>query len=82
MKKTGRETVILTISIVLAVMLVGGCEEGDVSNAKKSKLIAYENRQLKEQLAQREKKIEEQLAQRGKKTEEQSRLQDESQQHP
>jgi len=41
-------------------MLIAGCEEQNLSTAKESKLIAYENRQLKEQLAQQEKKIEEQ----------------------
>jgi len=41
-------------------MLIAGCERQSLSTAKESKLIAYENRQLKEQLAQQEKKIEEQ----------------------
>jgi outer membrane murein-binding lipoprotein Lpp len=60
MERTVRKEFILAVGICLIAMLIAGCEEQNLSTAKESKLIAYENRQLKEQLAQREKKIEEQ----------------------
>lgn len=60
MKKAVRKEFALAVGICLIAVLIAGCEEQNLSTAKESKLIAYENRQLKEQLAQREKKIEEQ----------------------
>ena len=60
MERTVRKEFILAVGICLIAMLIAGCEEQNLSTAKESKLIAYENRQLKEQLAQQEKKIEEQ----------------------
>jgi len=60
MKKAVRKDFILAVGICLIAVLIAGCEEQNLSTAKESKLIAYENRQLKEQLAQQEKKIEEQ----------------------
>lgn len=60
MKKAVRKEFILAVGICLIAVLIAGCEEQNLSTAKESKLIAYENRQLKEQLAQQEKKIEEQ----------------------
>ncbi len=80
MKKAVRKEFALAVGICLIAVLIAGCEEQNLSTAKESKLIAYENRQLKEQLAQQEKRIEEQLAQREKKIEEQSRLLEECQQ--
>lgn len=60
MGRTVRKEFVLAVGSCLIVMLIAGCEEQNPSTAKESKLIAYENRQLKEQLAQQEKKIEEQ----------------------
>jgi len=60
MKKAVRKEFALAVGSCLIAMLIAGCEEQNLSTAKESKLIAYENRQLKEQLAQQEKKIEEQ----------------------
>ena len=60
MKKAVRKEFALAVGICLIAVLIAGCEEQNLSTAKESKLIAYENRQLKEQLAQQEKKIEEQ----------------------
>lgn len=60
MERTVRKEFILAVGICLIAVLIAGCEEQNLSTAKESKLIAYENRQLKEQLAQQEKKIEEQ----------------------
>ena len=60
MERTVRKEFILAVGICLIAVLIAGCEEQNLSTAKESKLIAYENRQLKEQLAQQEKKVEEQ----------------------
>jgi len=60
MKRMVHKGFILTVGGCLIAMLIAGCEEQNLSTARRDKLIAYENRQLKEQLAQREKKIEEQ----------------------
>ena len=60
MERTVRKEFILAVGICLIAVLIAGCEEQNLSTAKESKLIAYENRQLKEPLAQQEKKIEEQ----------------------
>jgi outer membrane murein-binding lipoprotein Lpp len=83
MKKTVRKEFVLAVGICLIAVLIAGCEEQNLSTTRRDKLIAYENKQLKEQLAQREKEIEEQLeqlAQQEKKVEEQSRLLEECQQ--
>ena len=83
MERTVRKEFVLAVGSCLIAMLIAGCEEQNLSTARRDKLIAYENKQLKEQLAQREKKIEEQLeqlAQQEKKVEEQSRLLEECQQ--
>jgi outer membrane murein-binding lipoprotein Lpp len=66
-----RQEVILAVGSCLIAVLIAGCEEQNLSTVKKSRLIAYENRQLKEQLAQQEKKIEDQLAQQKKEIKEQ-----------
>jgi len=66
-----RKEFILAVGICLIAMLFAGCEEQNLATVKKSKLIAYENRQLKEQRAQQEKKIEEQTARQEKKIQEQ-----------
>ena len=59
MKQTARKTLVLTIGMVAIVMLIAGCEEQQ-SIPKKSRLVATENQQLKEQLQQREQEIEKQ----------------------
>jgi septal ring factor EnvC (AmiA/AmiB activator) len=55
-----RKELVLAIGSCLIAMLFAGCEEQNLSTAKKNKLMAYENKQLEERLAQQEKKIEEQ----------------------
>lgn len=60
MERLVRKEFILAVGSCLIAMLIAGCEEQNLSAVKENKLIAYENRQLKEQLAQQEKKIEEQ----------------------
>ncbi len=60
MKKTVRKEFVLAVGSCLIAMLIAGCEEQNLSTARRDKLIAYENKQLKEQLAQQEKKVEEQ----------------------
>jgi len=80
MERTVRKEFILAVGICLIAVLIAGCEEQNLSTAKESKLIAYENKQLKEQMAQREKEFGEQIAQLEKKIEEQDRLLEECQQ--
>lgn len=80
MKKAVRKEFALAVGICLIAVLIAGCEEQNLSTAKESKLIAYENKQLKEQMAQREKEFGEQIAQLEKKIEEQDRLLEECQQ--
>ncbi len=60
MKKTVRKEFVLVVGSCLIAMLIAGCEEQSLSTARRDKLIAYEYRQLKEQMAQQEKKVEEQ----------------------
>jgi hypothetical protein len=60
MERLVRKEFILAVGICLIAVLIAGCEEQNLSTTRESKLIAYENRQLKKQLAQQEKKIEEQ----------------------
>lgn len=58
MRKSIQTGVFFAIGIVLVVMLAAGCEEQSLTSTRKSKLIANENRQLKEQLVRRDRKIE------------------------
>jgi outer membrane murein-binding lipoprotein Lpp len=74
MKRLVRKEFILAVGSCLIVMLIAGCEEEKPSAVKENKIIAYENRQLKEQMAQREKEFGEQTAQLEKKIEEQNKL--------
>jgi DNA repair exonuclease SbcCD ATPase subunit len=60
MNRIVRKEFVLAVGSCLIAVLIAGCEEQNLSTAKKGKLAVYENRQLKEQLTQREKKIEEQ----------------------
>ncbi len=71
MERMVRKEFVLAVGSCLIAILFAGCEEQNLATVKKSKLIAYENRQLKEQIAQQEKKIEDQRAQQEKKCEEQ-----------
>jgi len=80
MERTVRKEFILAVGICLIAVLIAGCEEQNLSITKKNKLIAYENKQLKEQMAQREKEFGEQMAQLEETIEEQSRLLEEYQQ--
>ena len=57
--RTAQKVIALTISIV-AIMLTTGCEEQDISNVKKHKLIAAENARLKKDLESHAKEIEKQ----------------------
>jgi chromosome segregation ATPase len=74
MERLVRKEFILAVGSCLIAMLIAGCEEEKPSAVKENKLIAYENKQLKEQMAQREKEFGEQTAQLEKKIEEQSKL--------
>ena len=60
MKKPAPKAFILAVGVVFVVMLTAGCEEQNLSGTKRSRLIAAENRQLKEQLKQRDAGIERQ----------------------
>jgi len=80
MKRTVRKELVLAIGICLIAVLIAGCERQSPSNAREDKLAAYENKQLKEQVAQQEKEFGEQTAQLEKKIKEQNRLLRECQQ--
>jgi len=59
MKRPAQKAFVLAVCIV--VMLIAGCEEEEnLSNPKKSRLIAAENMQLKKDLERRDKEIERQ----------------------
>jgi len=58
MKKAVQKISVLAVGVV--IMLIAGCGEQSPSNTRRSRLIAYENRQLKEQLEQLGREIEEQ----------------------
>jgi len=60
MRKSVQKTLVLTMGIVFVIMLLAGCRERGLSDTKKSRLIADENRQLKEQLTRRDREIEKQ----------------------
>lgn len=59
MKKWTRKAVVSAVSIVF-VMLIAGCEEQSLSSAEKSRLIADENIQLKQELKRRDREIKKQ----------------------
>ncbi len=59
MKGPAQRVFVLAVCIVV-IMLIAGCEEGNLSNAKKSGLIADENMQLKKDLEQCNREIEKQ----------------------
>jgi hypothetical protein len=58
MKKAVRKGFVLVVSVVVVVMLIAGCEEQQLPSAKKSRLIAAENMQLKKELERHSKEIE------------------------
>jgi chromosome segregation ATPase len=60
MNRLVRKEFVLALGSCLIAVLIAGCERQNLPTAKENRLIAYENRPLKEQLAQQEKKIEEQ----------------------
>ena len=57
MKKAVRKGFVLVVSVVVVIMLIAGCQEQQLPSAKKSRLIAAENMQLKKELEQRSKDI-------------------------
>lgn len=59
MKRPTQRAFVLAVGIVV-IMLIAGCEEANVSNAKKSRLIADENIRLKKELEQCGREIEKQ----------------------
>ena len=79
MRKSIQTTLVLTIGIVFVIMLLAGCQEQGLSNTKKSRLIANENRQLKQQLARRDREIEKQKELVAKCLEEKKKLESLSQ---
>lgn len=72
MKKAVRKGFVLAVSVV--VMLIAGCEEQELQSAKKSRLIAAENMQLKKELERRSNDIEELKELHGKEIEKQEEL--------
>jgi len=58
--KTQKRTVLFFIVVVIGMGLLCGCEEEGLSGAKKDRLIALENMELKEELKERENEIAEQ----------------------
>ncbi len=60
MRKYVQTTLVLTIGIVFVIMLLAGCQQQGLSDTKKSRLVANENRQLKEQLARSDREIKKQ----------------------
>lgn len=56
MKGLAQKTFVLAVGVV--AMLIAGCEGQELPSAKKSRLIAAENMQLKKELEQRSKEIE------------------------
>ena len=79
MKKLPAKTHLLAVGIVLVIMSTIGCEEQNLSNTKKSRLIATENIQLKEQLTTRDMEIEHQKKLLGKCLQEKTALQQKTQ---
>lgn len=59
MKRWTPKSVVPAVGIVL-VMLIAGCEEQSLSGAEKSRLIADENIQLKQELKRRDREIKKQ----------------------
>lgn len=57
MKRSAQKAIILAVGVVFVIMLIEGCEEQSLSDTKKHRLIAAQNRQLKEQLEQRDAEI-------------------------
>ena len=57
MKKAVRNGFVVAVSVVVIVLIIG-CQEQELPSAKKSRLIAAENMQLKKELQQRSKEIE------------------------
>lgn len=57
MKRPAQLVVAFAVFVVF-IVLIAGCEEPSLSNIKKHRLIASENRQLKKQLEQRDREIE------------------------
>ena len=59
MKRPVQEIIVLAVSIMI-VLLIVGCEEQNLSNPKKARLVADENIRLQKQLEQRDDEIEKQ----------------------
>jgi hypothetical protein len=58
--KMQKRTVLFLIVVVMGMGLLCGCEEEGLSGAKKDRLVALENMELKETLKERENEITEQ----------------------
>jgi septal ring factor EnvC (AmiA/AmiB activator) len=57
MGKKSQKQFVLTMVLIL-IALTAGCKDQNLSNTKKTRLIAVENNQLRKDLAQRDKEIE------------------------
>jgi len=57
MRKSVQTTLVLIIGIVFVIMFLTGCQEQSLSDTKRSRLIADENRQLKQELSRRDREI-------------------------
>lgn len=60
MKRSTQKALVITIAVVFVAALFAGCEEQNLADTKKSRLVATENLELKEQLTQYDVEIEEQ----------------------
>ena len=60
MKKTVYKIVVLLCAASFAITLLAGCEEQGLADTRKTRLIAVENLQLKEQLKQSNQTIQQQ----------------------
>lgn len=60
MKKTVHKIVVLLFAASFAITLLTGCEEENMVDTRKTKLIAAENLQLREQLEQYSQTVEQQ----------------------
>lgn len=76
MKRLGQIVAALAVCAVV-IMSIGGCEEENLSNIKRHRLIADENRQLKKELELCDKEIERQKELHKKQIEEQKELHNE-----
>ena len=52
-----RQTTMLTVMLMMATVLLAGCQESETDMIKRARLVGSENIQLKKQLAEKDKEI-------------------------